>query len=234
MPVAITTSRASTTVSSARTTCGLSASALTSTACPTTNLTELGSWARTTLTNPGRKFRSAACGAVDDLAVTGIDHLVEPRRCRRDAIEEPEPAQQLDLVAGDLLDPELRRIGAISIDQRNPVAGARREQPRQAIRPVPRRRPRYPLRICGAALGGASMAQGSGLYFMTPPLFGGIGKTVAIRRSSRGSVPLSKIRYQSIGTLFRTTPDDLSRMRSRACPALPAPLAVRSAPIRRP
>ena len=64
-------------------------------------------------------------GAVDDPAVTGIDHLLEPRRRRGDAIEQPEPAQQLDLLAGELLDPELRRIGAVSIDQRNPVAGAR-------------------------------------------------------------------------------------------------------------
>ena len=60
---------------------------------------------------------------VDDLAVTGVDHMVERRGCRRDAIEQPQPAQQFDLIAADLLDPELGRICAIAIDQRHAMPG---------------------------------------------------------------------------------------------------------------
>src|SRR5215470_12415030 len=72
-----------------------------------------------------------AVAAIEDAAVADVHHPIERGRGRRNAIEQSEPAQRVDLAAPDLLHAEIRRVHGVAVDQHDPVTGATEHGSRQ-------------------------------------------------------------------------------------------------------
>jgi hypothetical protein len=62
--------------------------------------------------------------AVDDATMPSVEHAVERGRGRRHRVEELKPRQQVHLIAGNLLNPEFRRVDRVAVDQHDAISGA--------------------------------------------------------------------------------------------------------------